>query len=341
MAFVGSVQQQQQQQNVPGGAQPAASAQPPDNGGQLQQAPQQPVSFRDAVAATQARDQQRITDLLGNAGGATPPAPDASQASPPQQTGISPAQQTALAGAIGDMSDEQFQEWYKAQPEGALKRAAKNLSEYYTQQIRNQFGDLLQLGDMANADPAVKQKLERIVQDPQAREFILNKAFAIYDPEKYGLQPAAPSTTSAPISEEQIANTVRSTLQEQQQRIAYEADRSRELEALVREVPALNWTDARNGEKAARKVAHIIEIAEKRSDYARNVRTSYRDIAAELDMIGSAQPPQPIPQTTTSQTPPAAQAQAPRNELEARQRMTQVLNQHGDLYALAAALPRR
>ena len=324
MAFTGSVQQAAQTEQQPQ-VQPQVEQQP--------QTQQQPApSFRDAVAASQQQHEQRFNELATSAG--------AQPTAAPQQQGISQAQQQSLEGAIADMSPEQFQEWYKAQPPGALKIAAKNIADYMGAQMRQQFGDLLQLGDLANADPAVKKKLERLVKDPNARDFILNKAFEIFDPTEFAqpAQPPAQQYSTPGITQEQVADTVRSTIDQERQRIAYEADRSRELEALVREAPGLNWQQ--HGDKAARKVQHIIEIAEKRTAQS-GQRVSYRDIANELDMIGSASPPQPVPQTSTTQQPPAQNAQAPRSELEARQNMTRLLEQHGGLMGLAAALPRR
>lgn len=316
---------------------------------QTQQVPaqqeQRPPSFREAVAATQQRDEQRLNDLATSAG-ATPVATEtAAPASAPQQAGISAAQQQAIETAVGDMSQEQFEAWYKAQPEGALKRAAKNIADYMGAQMREQFGDLLQLGDLANADPKVKKKLERLVKDPNAREFILNKAFEIFDPSEFGAAPApAPQAQqySQPVSADQVQGIVADTLAQERQRIAYEADRAREVEALVREAPTLNWNvgDDTQKQKAARKVAHIIEVAEKRSR-ENGSRVSYRAIADELDMIGSANPPQPVPQTSSTSTPPTQEQQAPRNEVEARSRMSKLLEQHGGLIGLAAALPTR
>lgn len=327
MAFTGSVQQSLAPENN----QPLD---PNQLAPQTQQEQPKP-SFREAVAASQQQQEQRFNELATSAG-AQPPATAA-----PQQQGISQAQQQSLEGAIAEMTPEQFDAWYKAQPQGALKIAAKNIADFIGTQMRQQFGDLLQLGDMANADPKVKKKLERLVKDPNAREFILNKAFEIFDPAEFA-QPAQPPqgqySTPAALTQEQVADTVRNTLDQERQRIAYEADRSREVEALVREVPSLNWQQ--HGDKAARKVSHIIEIAEKRTAQS-GQRVSYRDIASELDMIGSATPPQPVPQTSTTQTPPAQNAQAPRSEIEARQNMTRLLEQHGGLMGLAAALPRR
>lgn len=316
-----------------------------DSAVQPQQAPnaeeQRTPSFREAVAATQQQSEQRLNDLATSAGVA-PAAPPAAPEAAPQQAGISAAQQQAIETAVGEMSQEQFEAWYKAQPEGALKRAAKNIADFLGAQMREQFGELLGLGDLAQADPNVRKKLERLVKDPNAREFILNKAFEIFDPAEFAQAPQAQQPQySQPVTPDQVQGIVSDTLAAERQRIAYEADRSRELEALVREVPALNWAtgDDAQKQKAARKVAHIIDIAEKRSTNGQ--RVSYRQIADELDMIGSANPPQPVPQTSSTSTPPAHDQQAPRNEVEARSRMSKLLEQHGGLMGLAAALPTR
>lgn len=297
-----------------------------------------PPTFMQAVQATQQRQEQRLTDLTAQASTAQPPAPTPAQEAPAQQ-GVSDAQQAALEQTVQQMTPEQFKAWMDQQPAGALKMAAENIGRFYEAQMRHNFGDLIELGDLAQKDPAVRKKLERIVKDPQARKFILDDAFSVYDPKEYGAPGAAPPPAQTYSTPEQIREEVRSEFQMQQARVAYEADRSRELEALVREAPALNWTDPKNV-KAASKVQHIIDVAEKRSQKT-NTRVSYRDIADELDMIGSAAPPHAIPQTSGQTTPPAQQMQAPTNEAEARSRMAQLLNQHGDLFSLAASLPRR
>lgn len=330
MSFVNSVLNSQQQPPVVE-TPPAAQTQT--------QAPAPAPSFRDAVAASQAARDQHLNELASSVG-AAPIATETPAPPAPVQPGVSAAQQQALDTAIKEMSADEFDTWVKAQPPGAIKKAAENIAAYYSTQMREQFGELLGLGDLAQADPKVRKKLERIVKDPAARDFILEKAFAIFDPQEFGTQSPAPGAApaAAALTQDDVARTVEQTIAQRDAKIRYEAERSREVEALVRENPALNWQQ--HGQKAALKVEHIINIAEQRTAKS-GQRVSYRDVASELDLVNSAVPPQPVPQTSTTQTPPAPQVQAPQTAIESKQRMVAQLNQHGGLLGLAAALPAR
>ena len=277
-------------------------------------------SFHEAAAASTAAEAERLAGLVAKAG--APEAP--SNAAPARKT-----------------PEEEYAEWYQsldADKRGMLER---NVVTNHATALAEQFGpEVTQVLAEVNRDPELKKALSRM-SDAKAREWILKTAFPIYDDERFAA-PRGSDAATVPANPQfdELAGTVKALkakdeAREQQQHL--EALRLERV-ALEEKFPELKWSDP-NSKEYKRTLAIVEETMDRR---AKGRAVSMADVYNEYKDMWDFQA-SPEAATYTRKIPATSSAaitgpQAPRTKFESRAGINAMLDKHGSIGHLAAAL---
>ena len=235
--------------------------------------------------------------------------------------------------------DELYQEQWAALPEDFREQYAQNIIRDVNANITENLGpEITAVLAEVGADPELKKALSRM-SDKKAREWILKTAFPIYDDERFA-SPVGGDGTPAPNPQlEELTKTVTSLKTEREvekQKTALEALQNERI-ALENTFPELKWSDP-NSKEYKRTLAVVEETMERRAKgkpvTMAEVYSEYKDM---WDFQAANLPPRAAPATSSATiTGP----QAPRTKFESRAGMRGMLDKHGSIGHLAAALKR-
>ena len=279
-------------------------------------APAPPTLAAAARASTEA-EAERLEGLVATATGTPAPKP-AAEAAP----------------------EDDFDTWVAALPEdkrtryeqAIVQRHAQGLSEYYGPEISQVLSDLA-------ADPELKKMLGRM-SDKKAREWVQKTAMAIYDDDRFASPLAADGDVRPDPQLEELTRTVTDLKKRDQDRenaAALDALRSERV-ALENTFPELKWHDPKS--KEYKRVEAVVEETLERRAKGKATTTMaevYNEYKDMWDFQAVNPPPRPAPATSSREV---TGPQAPRTKFESRAGMNAMLDKHGSIGQLAAALKR-
>ena len=281
-------------------------------------APVPPTLAAAAQASTDANN-ERLAGLVERAGG--------------------PAAVAADTTAKAKTPDEEYAEWVESLPadkrtkfEDSVRTThAQGLAEFYGPEVSQVLADVAR-------DPKLKKALSRMT-DEKARQWILDTAFPIYDDERFGA-PVGGDGKPAPNAQlEELTTTVKELKTKDAQREQNAALEALRLErvALENTFPELKWSDP--GSKEYKRVEAIVEDTLDRRAKGKNV--SMADVYTEMKDMWDWQAANPAPRPAPATSSAAITGpQAPRTKFESRAGMNAMLDKHGSIGQLAAALKR-
>lgn len=277
-----------------------------------------PPTLSAAVAASNEAEQQRIAGLVEKASGTT----------------------TAEPAPKAKTPDEEYDEWVAGLPEDKRSRFETSIHNKHAEGLAGFYGpEITAVLEAAGKDPEIKKMLGRM-SDAKAREWVQKTALAIYDDDRF----ASPAGSDGPVPKdprydalESEVRTLKTERENEKQQQTLQALRS-EREALENTFPELKWSDPKS--KEYKRVEAVVEETMDRR--AKGSDVTMADVYGELkdmwDWQTANPPPRAIPATSSGAVPP--NPQAPRTKFEARAGINAMLDKHGSIGQLAAALKR-
>ena len=284
--------------------------------------PAPPTLSSAALASTEA-EAQRLADLVEKAGGPAAPREEA----PPAKSDV-----------------EAYNEWYESLPEDKRNVLVNTVVTNYDRQLEERYSpEVMEVLAKVSEDPELKKKLSRL-SDEKFRSWVFDTAASIYDDPRFASPAAGDGTVEEHPQVAELAKEVRSLKTEREKEKAdreyetYRQQRVGEYEALLNTHPELRFTDATS--KEAKRVNAIIEEAERRSQQRKQVvpyGEVYKEFSEMWDWQSANPPPKAAPATSSREV---TGPQAPRTKFESRAGMNAMLDKHGSIGQLAAALKR-
>lgn len=281
-------------------------------------------SFGELVEQTKERDATRLAEMARVVDSAPTAAPIVEE---------KPATETVAAKT----PDDEYMEWFNAQPEDRRAKFAENVVRWHGSQLAEKYGPEISgiLEEIAGDDKLKKQFAS--LTDKQRRSFLFDTAASIYEDPRYAGEPAAdaPDPRDAKIADlEKKFEDDRTA----RARTEYLAGRNNEYTALFNTFPELRF-DA-NTPKKKDFVAAVIEWAEDKTQKAGHIVT-YAEAYQELKKLSEWQADNPaarsVPAVSAAGIP---KTQAPKTAFEARTNISNALAKSGGLSRLAAELKR-
>ena len=246
-----------------------------------------------------------------------------------------------------------YEKWYEAQPQEAREAVARNVVTNFTARLKETLGDdAFAVLEQAAQDEAYRNKLGRL-NKKELREYVFDTAYSIYDDPRYTT--AGSAQEQAGVADPRVDELSKKVSAFEQRERAQTTEGRRndyfrawqnDVGALLHEFPQLNYDASAPESSGYKRVAEIVDRAHYLSEKQYGLdefgiprgRVSLRDVYDRSRALDDTRPSPPPKIPNTSPSGDAPSRQAPRTDVESRNRMRETIEKHGSLKNLANAL---